>query len=193
MDQIRCAWGMSNPAMMQYHDEEWGVPVHDDQELFERLVLELNQAGLSWQTILNKRDNFRAAYDNFEIEQVAQYDTAKYNALLADAGIIRNRLKVNAAIVNAQQVLKLQAEFGSFDRYVWSFTDGQVVQNQAATMAEVPGQSALSDEMSKDLKHKGFKFMGTKIVYSFLQSVGVINDHVVDCYRYPELGGKRLK
>ena len=183
----RCNWCLSTDKMIHYHDTYWGVPLHNDQELFAKLVLDLNQAGLSWATILNKQGNFYEAFDNFEIEKVAVYDENKEQELLQNAGIIRNKLKVKAAIVNAQKVLEIQKEFGSFNKYIWSFTDGKVLQHRVNDESEIPATNELSDKMSKDMKKRGFKFTGSTVIYAFLQAVGVINDHADYCYRQAEL------
>ncbi|MEM9002036.1 MAG: DNA-3-methyladenine glycosylase I [Cyanobacteria bacterium P01_F01_bin.86] len=183
----RCGWVHDDPLEMAYHDQEWGTPLHDDQALFEFLILEGFQAGLSWITILRKRDNFRAAFDQFDPEVVAGYDAAKQEALLADAGIIRNRLKIQKATTNAQAFLKVQAEFGSFDAYVWRWVEGEPLQNQWQTLDEVPARTDLSDALSKDLKKRGFKFVGSVICYAFMQAIGMVNDHTVDCFRHAEL------
>lgn len=183
----RCNWCLSTDKMIHYHDTYWGVPLHNDQELFAKLVLDLNQAGLSWATILNKQENFYEAFDNFEIEKIAVYDENKEQELLQNAGIIRNKLKVKAAIVNAQKVLEIQKEFGSFNKYIWSFTDGKVLQHQVNDESEIPATNELSDKMSKDMKKRGFKFTGSTVIYAFLQAVGVINDHADYCYRQAEL------
>ncbi|MCT1174598.1 DNA-3-methyladenine glycosylase I [Lactococcus lactis] len=183
----RCNWCLSTDKMIHYHDTYWGVPLHNDQELFAKLVLDLNQAGLSWATILNKQENFYEAFDNFEIEKVAVYDENKEQELLQNAGIIRNKLKVKAAIVNAQKVLEIQKEFGSFNKYIWSFTDGKVLQHRVNDESEIPATNELSDKMSKDMKKRGFKFTGSTVIYAFLQAVGVINDHADYCYRQAEL------
>jgi DNA-3-methyladenine glycosylase I len=175
--------------MMAYHDLEWGAPVHDERELFELLILEGAQAGLSWSTILNKRDGYRAAFDRFVPAAVARYDDAKIETLLQDPGIIRNRLKVTAAVVNARAFLEVQAESGSFDAYIWSFTGGAPRQNAWRTLSEIPAQTAESQAMSKALKARGFKFVGPTICYAYMQSIGMVNDHTVDCFRYRELGG----
>ncbi|GBG97241.1 DNA-3-methyladenine glycosylase I [Lactococcus termiticola] len=187
MEKERCKWCLSSDKMMQYHDEYWGKPVHDDQELFAKLVLDLNQAGLSWNTILNKMENFYAAFDGFDIEKVARYDEAKYESLMQDAGIIRNKLKIRAAINNAQRVLEIQKAFGSFDAYIWSFVDGKSIQHKISDEAEVPASNELSDRMSKDMKKRGFKFVGTTVIYAYLQAIGVINDHADYCFRNAEL------
>ena len=170
-----------------YHDYEWGKPLYDEQKLFELLVLESMQAGLSWITILKKRDNFRRAFDNFEIAKVATYDEAKVEELLLDSSIIRNRLKLTAAINNAQQVLRIQQEFGSFSAYIWSFVDNQPIVNSFHNEEEIPANTELSDFMTKEMKKQGFKFIGTTIIYSFMQAVGMVNDHVTNCFRYREL------
>lgn len=173
--------------IQEYHDREWGVPTHDDRTLFEFLTLEGAQAGLSWETILRKRARYRAVYDKFEPGRVARYDAKKVRALLADAGIVRNRLKIAGSIANARAFLAVQKEFGSFDRYLWSFTDGKPIDGKRRRRGDVPARTALSDRISLDLRKRGFSFVGTTIVYAFLQAVGVVNDHVVDCFRYREL------
>jgi DNA-3-methyladenine glycosylase I len=179
----RCAWAGSDPLMVAYHDSEWGVPCHDDNELFERLLLECFQAGLSWSTILRKRDNFRRAFEGFDPARIAAYGPADFARLLADAGIVRNRLKVEGATKNARGFLAIQAEHGSFDRYLWNWVDGRPVVSRPARLNEVLPSTALSDALSKDLKRRGFTFVGTTIVYAFLQSVGVVDDHQADCFR----------
>ena len=186
-DKTRCAWAGSDPRYLAYHDEEWGVPVHDDRTLFEFLILEGAQAGLSWSTILNKRDNYRRAFDNFDPARVARYDAAKVAALLADPGIVRNRLKVNGAVKNANAFLAVQSEFGSFDAYLWRFVGGQPMQNARRALAEVPAKTPESDALSKDLKKRGFTFVGSTICYAFMQAVGLVNDHTLDCYRHTEV------
>lgn len=173
--------------MIAYHDEEWGVPVHDDRRLFEFLILEGAQAGLSWSTILKKRAAYRAAFDGFDPCKVARYGEKKVAALLADAGIVRNRLKIRAAIQNAQAYLEVAGEFGSFDRYIWSFVGDRPLQPRRKTLRDVPARTAESDAMSKDLARRGFKFVGSTICYAFMQATGMVNDHVVDCFRYREL------
>jgi DNA-3-methyladenine glycosylase I len=182
-----CAWPGNNDLMIKYHDEEWGVPVHDDRKLFEFIVLDGFQAGLSWTTILNKRENFRKAFDNFEPEVIAEYGEGKVETLLQDAGIIRNKLKVRATITNAKAFLEVQKEYGSFGKYIWQFTGGKPRVNQWASMEEIPASSKESDAMSKDLKQRGFKFVGTTICYAFMQAAGMVNDHVVQCFRHAEL------
>jgi DNA-3-methyladenine glycosylase I len=186
MDKIRCDWA-KKPLEIKYHDNEWGVPVHDDRKLFEFLVLDGFQAGLSWSTILLKRENFRRAFDDFDYQKIAHYNEKKIESLLQDAGIIRNKLKINAAISNAKAFLKVQEEFGSFDRYIWSFTDGKTIINQWKEMKEVPATSKESDAMSKDMKRRGFKFVGSTICYAFMQAAGMVNDHLVTCFRYKEV------
>lgn len=182
-DPVRCGWA-SNELSIPYHDEEWGVPVHDDRVLFEFLILEGAQAGLSWNTILNKRQNYRRAFDGFDPKKVARYDQRKITKLLADPGIVRNKLKVAAAIANAKAFMKVQEEFGSFDRYVWQFVGGKPKVNQRKSLREVPPRTPESDAMSKDLLRRGFKFVGSTICYAFMQAVGMVNDHTVDCFRY---------
>lgn len=183
----RCAWGSSNPLMIEYHDKEWGVPVHDDRKLFEFLILEGMQAGLSWNTILNKRENFRRAFTEFDVEKVARFGKRDVNRLLKDAGIIRNRLKIEAAINNAKRFLEVQHEFGSFDAYIWSFVSGQPIRNKFTSLKEIPPRTELSDAISKDLIKRGFKFVGSTIVYAHMQATGMVNDHTVDCFRYTEV------
>ena len=183
----RCDWAGTDPLMVDYHDREWGVPVHDDRLLFEFLVLEGAQAGLSWATILRKRDNYRAAFDGFDIATVAAYDDSKVAALLSDSGIVRNRLKVRAAIQNAQALIAVQLEFGSFDRYQWSFVGGKPNQNSWSSMSEIPATSPESEAMSSDLRKRGFKFVGPTICYAHMQAVGMVNDHLVDCFRHGEV------
>ncbi|MEM1281435.1 MAG: DNA-3-methyladenine glycosylase I [Cyanobacteria bacterium P01_H01_bin.152] len=183
----RCGWVHDDPIEVAYHDREWGVPLHDDQPLFEFLTLEGFQAGLSWITILRKRDSFRQAFDQFDPAIVARYDSEKFAALMQDAGIVRNRLKIQAAITNAQAFLKVQAEFGSFDRYLWNWVNGMSRQNAWTTWEEVPAHSDLSDALSKDLKKRGFKFVGSVICYAFMQAIGMVNDHTIDCFRHHEL------
>ena len=183
----RCAWAGDDPRYVRYHDEEWGVPVHDDRVLFEFLILEGAQAGLSWSTILNKRDHYREVFDQFDPRAVASYEDAKIEALLQDPGIVRNRRKVEAAITNARAFLEIQQEFGSFDRYVWDFVSGQPIQNAWTSIAEIPTESPESVAMSVDLKKRGLRFVGPTICYAFMQAVGMVNDHTIDCFRYREL------
>ncbi len=179
----RCDWCLGDELYIKYHDEEWGVPVHDDRTHFEFLVLESMQSGLSWLTILRKRENFRRAFAGFDPVQVARFDEAKIAELLADPGIIRNRRKIEAAINNARRFLEIQHEFGSFDNYIWGFTDGRVITNHYESIVELPARSALSDEISKDLHRRGFKFLGSVTVYAHLQATGIINDHLAKCFR----------
>lgn len=189
-DLIRCPWGVGgDPRMAAYHDAEWGVPLHDDRRLFEFLILEGAQAGLSWATILNKRSAYRAAFDDFEPAAVAAYGDAKIAALLADAGIVRNRLKIAAAIENAQRFLAVQREFDSFDAYLWGFVEGRPIQNCWTAQGQVPARTSLSDTLSKDLTQRGFRFVGSTICYAYMQAVGLVNDHVMGCFRWCELGG----
>ncbi|MFZ1080633.1 MAG: DNA-3-methyladenine glycosylase I [Candidatus Kryptoniota bacterium] len=186
-DVIRCPWPTDNLLMIEYHDKEWGVPLHDDRKIFEFLILEGMQAGLSWSTILHKRENFRKAFDNFDVEKVARYDGRKIRSLLSDAGIIRNRLKLQAAVNNARQFIKVKEEFGSFDKYVWQFVGGVPKVNVRKTLKQMPARTKESDAMSRDLKERGFKFVGTTICYAHMQAAGMVNDHMVDCFRYKEL------
>ncbi|HUX49913.1 MAG TPA: DNA-3-methyladenine glycosylase I [Spirochaetia bacterium] len=186
-DRVRCGWSVSDPQYIRYHDEEWGVPVHDERLHFEFLVLEGAQAGLSWLTVLKKRQAYRLAYDGFDPRLVAAYDDGKRAELLANAGIVRNRLKVAASIENARHFLEVQQEFGSFDKYIWAFVDGKPVRNQPRTLADIPATSELSDRVSKDLKKRGFRFVGSTIIYAHLQATGIINDHLVSCFRSAEL------
>lgn len=179
----RCAWA-KNDLAVTYHDEEWGVPLHDEHRLFEFLILEGAQAGLSWDTILKKRDHYRKVYDNFDPRKVARYSEAKQAKLLADAGIVRNRLKVASSIRNAKAFLAIQKEFGSFDTYIWGFIDGQPVQNKWKSLSELPAKTPTSDAISKDLKKRGFNFVGSTIMYAFMQATGMVNDHTTDCFRY---------
>lgn len=186
----RCAWVQaSDPLYVEYHDREWGVPVRDDRLLFEFLILEGAQAGLSWRTILQRRDNYRRAFDNFDPLKVSKYGEEKIESLLSDEGIIRNRLKIRSAVRNASSVLGIQEEFGSFSAYVWAFVDGNPLDNKWPEISEVPASSKVSDRMSKDLKKRGFSFVGTTICYSFMQAVGLVNDHTTDCFRHSEITG----
>jgi DNA-3-methyladenine glycosylase I len=182
--KTRCSWAGSNPLMVAYHDEEWGVPVHDDRILFEFLILEGAQAGLSWQTVLNKRENYRKAFNNFDVKKIAKYTAKDEKRLLADPGIIRNRLKVAAAIQNAKSFLEVQKEFGSFDTYIWQFVGGKPLNNKISSLKQIPAKTKESDAMSKDLQKRGFKFVGSTICYAFMQAVGMVNDHTTDCFRY---------
>lgn len=188
----RCPWPGADALMLRYHDEEWGTPLHDDRKLFEYLVLDAFQAGLSWSCVLHKRENFRAALDNFEPRLIAAYGEKKIAALLSDPGIIRNRLKIAAAVSNARAFLAVQEEFGSFDSYIWQFTGGEPLVNNWTAERQIPARSAISDAMSKDLKRRGFKFVGSTICYAFMQAAGLVNDHLASCFRHRELTGKRL-
>ena len=187
--KTRCSWA-TNDLSIRYHDEEWGVPVHDDRLLFEFLILEGAQAGLSWNTILQKRDSYRAAFDGFDPERVARYDRRKLQSLLKDPGIVRNRLKIASAVQNARAFLKVKEEFGSFDRYMWQFVDGRPLVNSWRSLKQVPARTLQSDAMSKDLKKRGFNFVGSTICYAFMQAVGMVNDHAKECFRYRYLGGR---
>lgn len=184
---IRCPWPGADPLYLQYHDHEWGVPNHDDAHLFEMLILEGAQAGLSWITILRKRENYRRAFDGFDPQKMASYDDAKIHSLLQDPGIVRNRLKVAAAVDNARAYVALKKEFGSLSDFLWQFVDGRPTVNHWKTMQEVPAKTAASDAMSKALRKRGFKFVGSTICYAFMQAVGMVNDHTVDCFRHRDL------
>lgn len=183
-DKKRCLWPANDPLMIQYHDEEWGMPVHDDAKHFEFIVLDTFQAGLSWKTILHKRENFRKAFDQFNYKKIAKYDEAKVLSLMQDAGIIRNQLKIRASITNAQAFMKVQKEFGSFDQYVWSFVQHKPLMNKYTEHTQLQAISTESDALSKDLIKRGFKFVGSTIVYAYMQAAGMVNDHLVDCFRY---------
>jgi len=187
----RCDWADRSELEQSYHDHEWGVEIHDDRTLFEFLVLEGAQAGLSWSTILRKREGYRRAFDHFDARKISKYSEDTVSRLLTNSEIIRNRLKINATITNARAFLQVQKEFGSFDRYIWQFVNGKPIRNSWKTMAEIPSRTPESDAMSKDLKKRGFKFIGPTICYAFMQAVGMVNDHVVDCFRYKELENKR--
>jgi len=187
MDKKRCDWSTKDPLYIAYHDTEWGVPLHDEQQLFEFLILETFQAGLSWITVLRKRENFRKAFDQFDYKKVALYDESKFQELLQNAGIIRNKLKIKAAISNAQAFMEIQKEFGSFDKYIWGFVDGKPIQNNRKSMSEITATTEISDKLSKDLKKRGFKFVGSTVIYAHMQATGMVNDHVVDCFRYKEV------
>jgi len=182
----RCEWSQKNEIYSKYHDEEWGKSLHDDQKLFEFLILEGMQAGLSWITILKKRDAFRMAYENFDVRKVAGFDQQKVEELMSDSGIIRNRMKIEASINNAKRFLEVVEEFGSFDAYIWNFVDYQPIVNHWTKLSEIPAKTELSDRISEDLKRRGFKFVGSTIVYSHLQATGVINDHLVSCFCHPD-------
>ncbi|HOK48636.1 MAG TPA: DNA-3-methyladenine glycosylase I [Sedimentibacter sp.] len=183
----RCPWCLGNELYIKYHDEEWGVPVHDDRKHFEFLILEGVQAGLSWLTVLKKRENYRKAYDDFDVKKVSEYDEAKIEELMNNPGLIRNRRKIEASINNAKKFLEVQKEFGSFDNFIWSFVDNKVVKNQWKDLSEIPATSELSDKISKELKKRGFKFVGSTIIYAHLQAIGLINDHLVTCFRYDQV------
>jgi DNA-3-methyladenine glycosylase I len=183
----RCDWAGSDPLYLKYHDTEWGIPLHEDRRLFEMLVLEGAQAGLSWLTILRKREAYRRAFDRFDPRKVARYDARKVRALLADAGIVRNRLKIESAVKNARAFLEVRDEFGSFDAYIWRFVGGQPIRNAWRAMKDIPARTPESDAMSKDLRKRGFSFVGSTICYAFMQATGLVNDHVVDCFRYRAL------
>lgn len=183
----RCDWATNDPLYIAYHDTEWGVPSYDDATLFEFLILETFQAGLSWITILKKRENFRKAFDNFDYQKIANYSEEKYESLLQDAGIIRNKLKIRAAIANAKLFMDVQKEFGSFSKYLWAFVDGKPIVNTFKNMKDHPATTPLSDEISKALKKRGFKFVGSTVIYAYMQSLGLVNDHTMDCFRYHEV------
>lgn len=182
-----CPWVNKDPLMQKYHDEEWGVPVHNDQKLFEFIILEGAQAGLSWQTVLNKRENYRKAFHNFDYKKIAKYTEKDIQRLLKNPGIIRNRLKIQAAITNAQKFLEVRKEFGSFDKYIWQFTSHKVIKNKIRTLKDYPATSPESDAMSADLKRRGFKFVGSTICYAHMQATGMVNDHAIDCFRRGEV------
>lgn len=182
--QKRCAWLNDNPLMIEYHDKEWGVPIHDDRVLFEFLILEGAQAGLTWQTVLNKRENYRKALSGFDPAKIARYDNKDVERLLGNPGIIRNRLKIAATILNAKKFLEIQKEFGSFDKYIWQFVDFNPIKNKFKALSEIPSTTKESDAMSKDLLRRGFKFVGSTICYAFMQAVGMVNDHATNCFKY---------
>ncbi len=187
MNKKRCSWSGNDPLYMSYHDEEWGVPVYDDEKLFEFLILETFQAGLSWITVLRKRENFRKAFDNFDYQKIARYGDNKFDELINDAGIIRNKLKIKATISNALSFMEIQREFGSFSKYIWGFVDHKPINNKWKSLNEIPATTELSDKLSKDLKKRGFKFVGSTVIYAHMQATGMVNDHVIDCFRYNEL------
>ena len=190
-EQKRCAWvNVDNALMLEYHDREWGVPVHDDRKHFEFLILEAAQAGLSWSIVLNKREGYRRAFSDFDPEKVARFTKAKIDKLVADPGIIRNRLKIEAAVTNAHALLAVQKEFGSFDKYAWRFVDGKPRQNHWKRMGQLPATTPDSDKFSKDLKQRGFKFVGPTVIYAHMQAIGMVNDHMIDCFRYRALSHK---
>ena len=182
----RCAWAGSNEQMQQYHDKEWGVPVHDDRLLFEFLILEGAQAGLSWSTVLSKRDNYKKAFSDFDVKKIIKYDQVKIDKLLLNPGIIRNKLKVNSVVINAKAFIAVQKEFGSFDKFIWSFTDGKPIINKWKNTDSLPAKTNISDAMSIALKKRGFKFIGSTICYAFMQATGMVNDHTADCFKYPK-------
>ena len=182
----RCSWAQGSKLEQDYHDTEWGVPLHDDRRLFEFITLEGAQAGLSWSTVLKKRENYRKLFDDFEVEKIARYNKRKIDTLLKNPGIIRNRLKLNSTISNARAFIDIQNEFGSFDDYIWQFTDGRTIRNQWKTIKHIPARTEISDTMSKELKKRGFSFVGSTICYAFMQATGMVNDHTVDCFRYHE-------
>ncbi|WP_343691960.1 DNA-3-methyladenine glycosylase I [Chitinophaga sp.] len=183
MEPHRCSWSTKDQLYKDYHDNEWGVPLHDDTRLFEMINLEGAQAGLSWYTVLTKRENYRKAFDNWDAKKIAKYSDKKIESLMADAGIIRNRLKINGTVLNAKAFLEVQKEFGSFDKYIWSFVGGKPIINQFKSLSEVPAKTAISDAMSKDLLKRGFKFVGSTICYAFMQATGMVDDHVADCWK----------
>lgn len=190
-NKIRCPWSGNIPIMIKYHDKEWGVPLHNDRKLFEFLLLEGFQAGLSWLTILNKRNNFRKAFDNFDFRKVALYDKRKINSLLKNEGIIRNRLKIESAVTNAKAFIDVRKEFGTFDKYIWGFTNGRPVINKIKSFKELPARTELSDKISIDLKKRGFRFVGSTIIYAHMQATGMVNDHITDCFRFKEIANIR--
>lgn len=183
----RCFWVSDDPLYIEYHDKEWGVPVYEDDRLFEFLILETFQAGLSWITVLKKRENFREAFDGFDYKKIANYGEDKYEELLQNAGIIRNKLKIKATITNAQAFMRVQEEFGSFSKYIWEFVNGKPIKNSFSKREEVPATTELSDTISKDLKKRGFKFVGSTVIYAHMQATGMVNDHTTDCFRYNEV------
>ena len=185
--KARCAWPTDNPLMIKYHDKEWGVPVHNDRKLFEFLLLEGFQAGLSWNTILNKRENFRKAFDNFDFDKVANYNKRKINSLMKDAGIIRNKLKIESAVTNAKAFIEVRKQFGTFNKYIWGFVNDKPIRNNHKRLKDIPASTKLSDLISKDLKKRGFKFVGTTIIYAHMQATGMVNDHTTDCFRYKHI------
>ncbi len=187
MNKVRCTWCGDDPLYIEYHDQEWGKPIKDDKTLFEFLLLETFQAGLSWITILRKRENFRSAFDDFDYKKIAKYDQAKIDSLLQDSGIVRHRLKILAAISNAQAFIEIQKEFNSFSNYFWGFVDDKPIQNYFSTHEEIPANTKLSDFISKDLKKRGFKFVGSTVIYATMQATGMVNDHIESCFRYQEV------
>jgi len=193
IEKRRCPWCLGSELYRRYHDEEWGVPVHNDRRLFEYLTLEGAQAGLSWSTILAKRENYRRAFARFDPAKVARFGARDAKRLMRDSGIVRNRLKIESTISNARAFLAVQREFGTFDAYLWGFVDGRPAQNRRRSLKQVPGRTDLSDTISKDLKRRGFRFVGSTIVYAFMQAVGMVNDHLVNCYRHAQLASAKLR
>ncbi len=187
MNKSRCTWSVKSALYINYHDTEWGVPVYDDDKLFEFLILETFQAGLSWITILRKRENFRQAFDNFDYKKIAKYDDAKFDKLILNAGIIRNKLKIKATITNAIAFIEIQKEFGSFSKYIWDFVDGKPINNKWKALDEIPATTEISNKLSKDLKKRGFKFVGPTVIYAHMQATGMVNDHITSCFRYEEV------
>lgn len=187
MEKVRCSWPGKDPLYIEYHDTEWGVPLYDDDKLFEFLILETFQAGLSWITILRKRENFRKALDNFDYQKIVNYGDAKFEELIQNAGIIRNKLKIKATISNAIAFMEVQKEFGSFSKYIWGFVDGQPIKNNCTNLSQIQANTPLSDEISKDLKKRGFKFVGSTVIYAHMQATGMVNDHTTECFRYNEV------
>ncbi len=185
--KTRCPWPAEDKLMIKYHDKEWGVPLHNDRKLFEFLILEGFQAGLSWRTILHKRENFRKAFDNFDFNKVANYDRRKINMLLKDAGIVRNKLKIEGAVINAKAFIQVRKEFGTFDKYIWGFVNGKPIKNKFKSLKQLPAKTDLSDKISEDLKKRGFKFVGSTIVYAHMQATGMVNDHIVNCFRHKDV------
>lgn len=183
----RCGWHSNDELMIRYHDEEWGIPQHDDNKLFEYIVLDAFQAGLSWKTILHKRENFRKAFDNFDPKKIAKYSEKKFEKLMNDAGIIRNGLKIRATLTNAKAFLEVQKEFGTFDKYIWQFTNYRTIKNRFKNLSELPAKTIESDRMSEDLRKRGFKFVGSTICYAFMQAAGMVNDHISSCFRYKQV------
>lgn len=187
MDKKRCDWSTKDPLYIEYHDSEWGVPVYEDDKLFEFLILETFQAGLSWITVLRKRENFRKAFDNFDYKKIVNYDEDKFEELINNVGIIRNKLKIRATISNAQAFMDIQKEFGSFSKYIWGFVNHKPINNKWKSMGEIPATTELSDKLSKDLKERGFKFVGSTVIYAHMQATGMVNDHITNCFRHQEL------
>ena len=189
----RCPWPKDDPLMIEYHDKEWGVPLHDDKKLFEFMVLDAFQAGLSWSIVLKKRENFRKAFDGFDVKKIARYDEKKIQSLMNDKGIIRNQLKIRATVNNVRSFIKIQKEFGSFDKYIWQFTGHKIIQNKLISLDQLPVTSPESNAMSKDLKKRGFKFVGSTICYAFMQAAGMVNDHLASCFRYEGVNAGNIR